>query len=117
MHGGSAWFFERKGPRCWRTQALGITVPESIDAARVDALVRSLSSDAKRTYALGGLYKYDVPCKDISLSEIFKRVASWQSEDLPIVDWAVHSASLEDVFIGLATAAEAAKSDPGAHAI
>lgn len=92
-----------------RPQVISIATSEAVAAARVDELVRALSSAAKRTYALGGLYKYSVPSQDVSLSSLFARVSSWRAEGVPIVDWAVHSATLEDVFIGLVTTAAAAK--------
>jgi hypothetical protein len=97
-------------------QVFSITVPESFDERRVDAYVKSLSTKAKRTYALGGSFRYDIPREDIALSEIFKRVAELQAQGLPILDWAVHSASLEDVFIDLARAeAEAAEAGAPGH--
>jgi hypothetical protein len=93
-------------------QAFRITVPESFDERRVNVYVKLLSTKAKRTYALGGSYRYDIPREDIALSGIFRRVAEWQAQEVPILDWAVHSASLEDVFNGLARA-EAGTAEAG----
>ena len=84
-----------------RAQVFTITVPPGHEAA-VQALVTSLSSSARRTYCLGGTLKYELPVADVALSRVFERVAEARAEGLLVLDWGVHNASLEDVFIRVA---------------
>lgn len=88
-------------------QVLTMTVPPHDAAAEraADAFVRGLC-DAKQTYCLGGTLKYELPCSGIALSEVFEKVDDAIARGLPLTDWGVHNASLEDVFIRLAAKAE-----------
>ena len=96
--------------RVLHVQVFTITVPPGHEGA-VQALVTSLSPAARRTYCLGGTLKYELPVEDVALSHVFDRMAEARAEGLPVLDWGVHNASLEDVFIRLATeqSAEAAQ--------
>eukprot|EP00892_Ulva_mutabilis_P007665 jgi/Ulvmu1/5270/UM022_0064.1 len=76
----------------------------------VHAFVKDMSPNARRTYALAGTSKYEVPCTDIELSAIFDRMTEAPEQGLSVLDWGVHNASLEDVFIRLAQ--QAATTDP-----
>ena len=91
-------------------QVFTITVPVDQEE-QVHALVRSMSANAKRTYALAGTSKYEIPCSDIQLSEIFDRMADARAQGIAVLDWGVHNASLEDVFIRLAQQASAPELD------
>ncbi len=46
------------------------TAMASADLDAADALVRSLSPGARRTYALGGTQKYELPTSEVSLSQV-----------------------------------------------
>lgn len=70
---------------------------------QVADFVATLSPAAKRTYCLGGTVKYELPCTDVQLSAVFDSVADAKERGLPVLDWGIHNASLEDVFIKLAT--------------
>jgi ABC-type multidrug transport system ATPase subunit len=85
-------------------QVFTITTPEAEDR-QAHNVVMQMSPHAKRTYALGGTSKYEMPCTDIDLSSIFDRIATAKQGGLTVLDWGVHNASLEDVFIRLAQAA------------
>ena len=93
-------------------QVFTVTTPVQQEEA-VHAFVREMSPNAKRTYALAGTSKYEVPCADIQLSEIFDCMATAQEHNLTVLDWGVHNASLEDVFIRLAQQAAATDVDQG----
>ena len=88
-------------------QVFTITVSPGQEAA-ADTFARSLAKSAKQTYCLGGTLKYELPASEVSLSQIFDAVAEARMQGLGVVDWGVHSASLEDVFIRLASAEPAA---------
>ena len=81
--------------------------PNYADENRAAAFARSLSPNLKPTYSLAGTVKYEIPCKDIELSTVFEKVEAAKREGLEVLDWGIHNASLEDVFISLATAAGA----------
>ena len=84
-----------------------MTVPphDAAAEAAADAFVRGLC-EAKQTYCLGGTLKYELPCAGVALSDIFAEVDRAVAAGLPLTDWGVHNASLEDVFIRLAADAD-----------
>jgi hypothetical protein len=97
-----------------RLQVFTAVVPEE-QAEVLEALVRGLSPNARRTYALAGTFKYELPQQDVALGAVFDAMAAAPQAGLAIRDWGVRSASLEDVFIRLAqeaVAADTASSTP-----
>jgi hypothetical protein len=50
---------------------------------------------------------------EVQLSPVFDQVAAVQQQRMPITDWGIHNASLEEVFICLATASEDQKDQHG----
>jgi hypothetical protein len=64
----------------------------------------------KRTYLVAGTTKWQLPSKDITLSEVFEAMGTASDQGLKVLDWGVHSASLEDVFIQMARDAAQKKS-------
>lgn len=89
-----------------------MTVPHGHEQ-QVAEFASSLSQDARQTYCLGGTVKYELPCKDVALSQVFDRVEEAKRGGLQVLDWGVHNASLEDVFIKLATADQQSESASG----
>lgn len=85
-------------------QVLTLTVPagnpDAESAAR--AFVHGMCPAAQETYRIGGTLKYELPTSEVQLSSIFDQVADAQQHGLPVTDWGIHNASLEDVFIRLA---------------
>lgn len=83
-----------------------VTVPATIEhEAKAAAFARSLAPDVKQTYNLAGTIKFEVPCASVELSDVFARVEQAKQEGLHLIDWGIHNASLEDVFISLASKA------------
>lgn len=95
------------GHKRLRVQVFTITVPMHQEE-RVHEFVTRMSVNARLTYALAGTSKYEVPCSDIQLSQIFHTMEGAANRGLTVLDWGVHTASLEDVFIRLAQQATAA---------
>ena len=55
----------------WCTQVFTVTVPgEAEEVAAVRKLVASLAPGSRRTYALGGTQKFELPCDEVSLSQV-----------------------------------------------
>lgn len=78
-----------------------ITVaPECEGEAR--QFVSQLSPNAVLTYAVGGTLKYELPTSEVSLAGVFAAMAE-HKERLKVADWAVANATLEEVFIKLAS--------------
>ena len=78
-----------------------ITTPENqVDAQQ--KFVQHMSPTGKRTYLVAGTSKWRLPSKDISLAKVFETMGAADTYGLTVLDWGVHSASLEDVFIQLA---------------
>lgn len=46
------------------------TLPQQSELDAADQLVRRLSPGARRTYALGGTQKYELPTSEVSLSQV-----------------------------------------------
>ena len=85
-----------------------ITTPEAqVPAAQ--AFVLGMSPAGKRTYMVAGTSKWRLPSQDVSLSRVFDTMGTAASQGLTVLDWGVHSASLEDVFIQLAQEANTNK--------
>lgn len=78
-----------------------ITTPEDqVDAA--GSFVLRMSPSGKRTYMVAGTSKWQLPSQDVTLSRVFETMGTASQQGLTVLDWGVHSASLEDVFIQLA---------------
>jgi ABC-type multidrug transport system ATPase subunit len=77
------------------------TAHADADLEAADALVRSLSPGARRTYALGGTQKYELPTAEVSLSQVFATMERAKGS-LNVLDWGVANATLEEVFIKFA---------------
>ena len=73
------------------------------DSAKALAFVKSMAPNATQTYAIAGTFKYQIPMTDIQLSQVFDRVSQAIKSGLNVIDWGIHNASLEDVFIHLAS--------------
>eukprot|EP01024_Parvocaulis_polyphysoides_P072622 TRINITY_DN922_c0_g2_i1.p1 TRINITY_DN922_c0_g2~~TRINITY_DN922_c0_g2_i1.p1 ORF type:complete len:419 (-),score=63.89 TRINITY_DN922_c0_g2_i1:807-2063(-) len=69
-------------------------------------LVRQMSPNAIETYSLDGLMKFELPSNEVTLSQVFATMEVAKGQ-IKIKDWAVTSATLEEVFIKLATQVEA----------
>jgi hypothetical protein len=82
-------------------QVLTITTPEEQEA-RVQEFVGSMCARARCTYALAGTYKFELPTADVTLSTVFDTMATAATQGLTVLDWGVHSATLEEVFVRLA---------------
>ena len=99
-----------------------ITVPPAqIPAAKQAAM--KLTDKARQTYEIGGTLRYELPLGSVSLGDVFEYMEMLQndgdskgkgatkgngegaqagSQTLQVLDWAVHNASLEEVFIKFA---------------
>ncbi|GHP03624.1 hypothetical protein PPROV_000237900 [Pycnococcus provasolii] len=64
----------------------------------VSNFMRSLARGARRTYALGGLSKWEIPLSEANLSATFSAIEGAKST-LKIDDWSVSNLTLEEVFI------------------
>ena len=77
--------------------------------------VLGICSRAVRTYAVGGTLKYQLPAAAVRLSAVFDGLAAAQRSGLTVLDWAVHSATLEDVFLQVAQQAQQADAPARPH--
>jgi hypothetical protein len=66
---------------------------------------RSVSASAKQTYSIAGTVKYEIPCEEVDLADVFIKVEEARSTGLHVLDWGIHNATLEDVFFSLAAKA------------
>jgi len=79
-----------------------VTVPaRQQELAAVEALVARMAPGARRTYALGGTQKFELPSNEVSLSQVFAAMEHAKASQT-ILDWGVANATLEEVFIKLA---------------
>ena len=78
-----------------------ITTPEE-QVAAATAFVQRMSPGGRRTYMVAGTSKWQLPSKEVSLSHVFETMGAAAGRGIHVLDWGVHSASLEDVFIQLA---------------
>ena len=78
-------------------------MPQGQEEEARQLIVERLSSNAVQTYCVRGTLKYELPKADVSLSHIFETMtAAKRAVSIPeILDWAVASATLEEVFIKL----------------
>ena len=82
-----------------------ITTPENqVDAAK--AFVLRMCPTGTHKYQVAGTSKWQLPASDIALSRVFDVMTGAAAAGLEVLDWGVHSASLEDVFIHLANEAK-----------
>ena len=70
--------------------------PTSMDT--VAEFMMRMSRGARRTYALGGLSKWELPLSEVRLSEVFSSIEGAKAA-LRIQDWGIANMTLEEVFI------------------
>ena len=76
------------------------TPPEQ--EAQAAAAVAAAFPTSRRTYALAGTQKHELPAADVRLADVFAAVASLRaSHGLDVQDWSFTAASLEDVFFAV----------------
>jgi hypothetical protein len=85
-----------------------LTTPES-QLRAAEAFILQMCPNGKRTYIVAGTSKWHLPSKEITLARVFEAMAGASEQGLRVLDWGVHSASLEDVFIQLAQEAKHSK--------
>lgn len=65
-----------------------------------------MTDRARLTYEIGGTLRYELPLEAVSLGDVFEymeRVGKRQRDNgLEVLDWGVHNASLEEVFVKFA---------------
>jgi hypothetical protein len=81
-------------------QVFTITVPVNFEDAAL-AVVQGMSPSAQLTYSVGGTLKFELPTSEVSLSQVFRVMATTHSK-LQVLDWGVANATLEEVFIKFA---------------
>lgn len=77
-----------------------ITSPEETAEAR--RLVNELSKGAKETYELAGTLVFELPARDVNLSGVFTFMERVKSR-IQVLDWGIANATLEEVFIKIAS--------------
>ncbi|XP_027125956.2 ABC transporter A family member 10 isoform X2 [Coffea arabica] len=83
------------------------TAPEN--EKEVEDLVKRLSPNAQKTYYISGTQKFEVPKRDVSLSDVFLAV-KFAKERFGVEAWDIADTTLEDVFVKVATESEASAS-------
>lgn len=83
------------------------TAPEN--EKEVEDLVKRLSPNAQKTYYISGTQKFEVPKRDVSLSDVFLAV-KFAKERFGVEAWDIADTTLEDVFVRVATESEASAS-------
>ncbi|KFK39851.1 hypothetical protein AALP_AA3G296400 [Arabis alpina] len=68
----------------------------------VEMLVQDFSPNAKKIYHLGGTQKFELPKKEVRISEVFQAVEKAKS-CFKVFAWGLADTTLEDVFIKVAT--------------
>eukprot|EP01025_Chloroclados_australasicus_P028913 TRINITY_DN286_c0_g1_i4.p1 TRINITY_DN286_c0_g1~~TRINITY_DN286_c0_g1_i4.p1 ORF type:complete len:1073 (-),score=121.43 TRINITY_DN286_c0_g1_i4:266-3484(-) len=86
-----------------------IMVPQEQEPQALQ-IVKNMSPNAEITYQLGGLMKFELPSNEVTLSQVFATMEDAKRQ-IQILDWAVTSATLEEVFIKLARQVEAKSSE------
>lgn len=81
-----------------------ITTP-STEEDEVEKLVQSLSGNARKVYRLSGTQKFELPKRDVKITDVFRTVAR-AKEYLTIEAWGLADTTLEDVFIKVAREAQ-----------
>mmetsp|Transcript_29509 Transcript_29509/g.74204 ORF Transcript_29509/g.74204 Transcript_29509/m.74204 type:complete len:651 (+) Transcript_29509:1679-3631(+) len=77
------------------------------DNEKAKAAVMAMCPEAKPTYHVAGTQKFEMPTASISISDVFAGMQRVK-QSVEILDWGVANASLEDVFIRVATQNEKA---------
>jgi hypothetical protein len=89
---------------CSLSQVFTLRVPPGEDCERkAGNFARSVSASAKQTYSIAGTVKYEIPCEEVDLAQVFIRVGEARFAGLQVLDWGIHNATLEDVFVSLAS--------------
>ncbi len=85
------------------------TAPGAAAGAAADALAARLAPGARRTHALGGARRYELPAGETSLAAVFEEMervgaaaAAGRDGALEVLDWGIANATLEEVFIKFA---------------
>lgn len=95
-------------------QVLTIAVAEGQEMV-ADRVVRGMCSHAVLTHSVGGTVKYQLPSAALRLSSVFEGMVAAERRGLEVLDWAVSSATLEEVFIQVAQKhSRADEVEPGA---
>jgi hypothetical protein len=96
MHATDVWYS--------LAQVFTLTMPPGEDyECQAANFARSISASAKQTYSIAGTVKYEIPCEEVELADVFIKVDEARSTGLQVLDWGIHNATLEDVFVSLAT--------------
>eukprot|EP00798_Chlamydomonas_sp_ICE-L_P006110 gene6110-2714_t len=74
------------------------------------AMVSKMCPTSELTYGVAGTLKYELPCKDITVTEVFNEVNKAKST-LDVLDWGVANVTLEEVFIKFARSIQAKGGD------
>lgn len=72
----------------------------------VETMVRELSPNAQKIYHISGTQKFEIPKKEIRISDVFKAVENAKKRFI-VHAWGVADTTLEDVFIKVAREAQA----------
>jgi len=84
-----------------------LTMTTSLETkAEATEFVKSLVPTARPTRDIEGTQRFELPTKDVQLDRIFAAMLDNKSR-LQVVDWSVSNATLEDVFMQVASSAAA----------
>ncbi|KAL4559226.1 hypothetical protein LXL04_031361 [Taraxacum kok-saghyz] len=73
--------------------------------ADVENLVKGLSPNAKKIYAISGTQKFELPKQSIKIADVFRAVENAKSR-FAVQAWGIADTTLEDVFIKVAREAQ-----------
>lgn len=77
-----------------------LTVPPAEEKSAL-AFVSSISPGSKLTYSLAGTMKFELPTSEITAAQVFNKMQDARQQ-MTVLDWAIASATLEEVFIKFA---------------
>jgi hypothetical protein len=72
------------------------------DNEKAKTAVMAMCPEATPTYQVAGTQKFEMPTAAISIADVFLGMQRMKGS-IPILDWGVANASLEDVFVRVAT--------------
>lgn len=72
---------------------------------KVERMVKSGSPNAKKVYHLAGTQKFEIPKKEVMISDVFSMVEKAKSE-FTVFAWGLADTTLEDVFFKVASTAQ-----------
>ena len=70
----------------------------------VENMVQQLSPNAKKVYHLSGTQKFELPKGEVRIADVFRAV-EYAKRNFTVSAWGLADATLEDVFIKVATGA------------